>query len=182
MMIREEKSGYPQRLEKDEAMIVIKSIHEYLAFFDSIRKRTMTYVNATPESMLDWRPAPEKFTTRQLLLHLGSTQVMFLQAIRTKQWKYSGHGSEKGETLDQIAAYLQQCHATFTEGLHSLGDEILSAKIPTMHGHDSSAWRLLMGLAEHEIHHRGQLSAYLQVNSCQPPQIFGLKIENVATE
>lgn len=38
-----------------------------------------------------------------------------------------------------------------------------------------------MSIPEHEIHHRGQISAYLQMNNIEPPQIFGLKIEQVKT-
>jgi uncharacterized damage-inducible protein DinB len=36
-----------------------------------------------------------------------------------------------------------------------------------------------MAMAEHEMHHRGQLSTYLQLKEVEPPQIFGLKIEDV---
>ncbi len=38
-----------------------------------------------------------------------------------------------------------------------------------------------MSIPEHEIHHRGQISTYLQMNKIEPPQIFGLKIEQVNT-
>ncbi|MED1910407.1 DinB family protein [Brevibacillus laterosporus] len=52
-------------------------------------------------------------------------------------------------------------------------------KVKNLLGYEVSAWRIIMAMTEHEIHHRGQLSAYMQANHIEPPQIFGLKIEEV---
>ena len=36
-----------------------------------------------------------------------------------------------------------------------------------------------MAMAEHEVHHRSQVSQYLVALGVEPPQVFGLKIEQV---
>jgi uncharacterized damage-inducible protein DinB len=40
-------------------------------------------------------------------------------------------------------------------------------------------WHLLMAMIEHEVHHRSQLAVYLSLMGVQPPQIYGLKLEEV---
>lgn len=158
---------------------MIHDINEYVQYFDSVRKRTMNYVEVTPSTILEWRPSESKFSTGELLRHLGSTQLMFLNIIAQGEWTYPGHESRHGESIEKITQYLQECHNTFREGLGKLGNEQLTKKVPTLHGHEVSTWRILMACVEHEIHHRGQLSTYLQNNNIEPPQIFGLKIEQV---
>lgn len=154
-------------------------INEYVDYMDSVRKRTMQYVRVTPNSILQWRPAENKFSTGDLLRHIGSSQLMFLHIFVQGEWVYPGHESREGDSIVDISHYLEECHAKFNEGLLKLENELLAKKIPTLHGHEVSAWRIMMAGIEHEIHHRGQLTTYLQQNDVEPPQIFGLKFEQV---
>ena len=71
------------------------------------------------------------------------------------------------------------CQVKLTEGLLKIGNDVLSNKVFILHGHEVSAWRILMSIPEHEIHHRGQISSYLQMNKIEQPQTFGLKIEAI---
>jgi uncharacterized damage-inducible protein DinB len=158
---------------------MIHDVQEYVRYLDSVRSRTMQYVKVTPNSILDWKPSEEKFSTGDLLRHLGSAQIMFLTIFERREWVYSGHDRSIGDTIEEISNYLESCHSRLIAGLLSMGDDLLSKKVPTLHGHEVSSWRILMALVEHEIHHRGQLSTYLQLNHIEPPQIFGLKIEQV---
>jgi len=37
-----------------------------------------------------------------------------------------------------------------------------------------------MSVIEHEVHHRSQLASYLEIMGAEPPQIFGLEVDDVA--
>ena len=37
-----------------------------------------------------------------------------------------------------------------------------------------------MSVIEHEVHHRSQLASYLEIMGVEPPQIFGLQVNDVA--
>ena len=50
---------------------------------------------------------------------------------------------------------------------------------PKEGGHPVKAWRWLMVMVEHEIHHRSQLAVYLSLMGEQPPHIFGLGVEDL---
>jgi uncharacterized damage-inducible protein DinB len=41
------------------------------------------------------------------------------------------------------------------------------------------AWRLLLAMTEHEVHHRSQLASYLTWMGRKAPDIFGLGVEDV---
>jgi len=41
------------------------------------------------------------------------------------------------------------------------------------------AWRFLMAMVEHEVHHRSQLDCYLSLAGVEPPQIYGWRMEDV---
>jgi len=107
--------------------------------------------------------------------------IEFLGIFEHGSWTYTGHDTSNGASLEEISNYLESCQTQLTEGLLKIGNDMLSKKVLTLHGHEVSAWRILMSIPEHEIHHRGQISAYLQMNNIEPPQIFGLKIEQVKT-
>lgn len=155
---------------------------ELISYFAGIRKRTMMYVNEVPESLIDWRSDENKFSIGDIIRHLGSVEMMFFHALNGEEWSYPGHGSDKGFTKQEAIDYMQQCHQTVMEGLNSLEPEHFTKKVRNLAGYEISAWRLIMALGEHEIHHRGQLSAYMQANQINPPQIFGLKIEQVSKQ
>ncbi len=161
---------------------MINDVDEFVKFLDGLRKRTMQYVHIVPDSILEWKPVKNKFTSGDLLRHLGSAQLMFLNVFEHGKWTYPGHGRDKGENIEEITHYLEKCHTWFEKGLISLGNELLKKRVPTLHGYEVSSWRIMMAMVEHEIHHRGQLSTYLQMNKIDPPQIFGLKIEQVEQE
>ena len=63
--------------------------------------------------------------------------------------------------------------------LHGLNDVQLDQLRPTLNGPPVRGWRLLMAMVEHEIHHRSQLAVYLALMGVEPPQIYGLGVEEV---
>jgi uncharacterized damage-inducible protein DinB len=158
---------------------MLQKVEEFVSYFDAIRKRTLQYAKVIPASMMDWGPVEGKFTTGEILRHLGSAEVMFVHVLQHGEWTYSGHEKTKGATLEEALHYMDKCHARLKEGILTVGDELLVKKVPTLHGHEVSGWKIAMAMAEHEMHHRGQLSTYLQLKGVEPPQIFGLKIEDV---
>jgi len=160
---------------------MVHDIEEYVKYLDGVHKRTMQYLKAIPDELLNWKPSEDKFSIADLLRHIASARLMFLEIFEHGSWTYAGHDISKGASLEYISNYLESCQVNLTEGLLKIGNDVLSKKVLTLHGHEVSAWRILMSIPEHEIHHRGQISTYLQMNKIEPPQIFGLKIEQVNT-
>ena len=156
---------------------LISDIPAYIDYFEGIRKRTLNFLNCVPAERVDFSPHPGKFTFGDLIRHLASTEAMFVRAVVEGRWAYEGHGPELGGTLGEALEYLRRRHGGAIAQLRDAPPEVLTVRRPTLQGPPTSGWRLLMAMAEHEIHHRSQVSQYLVALGFEPPQIFGLRIE-----
>ena len=58
---------------------------------------------------------------------------------------------------------------------------IATAVVPSLEpgARPIKAWRLLMAMTEHEVHHRSHLASYLTWMGVEAPDVFGLGVEDV---
>jgi hypothetical protein len=67
-----------------------------------------------------------------------------------------------------------------TERLAGAEDSWLHRKIPPIgEGYELSGWRILMMLAEHDVHHRSQIDTYAGINGWEIKHIFDRTAESV---
>jgi uncharacterized damage-inducible protein DinB len=158
---------------------MISSMAGFLKYFESIRRRTMVAADAVPEGKMDWSPGEGEYTCGDILRHLGSVQVMNWAVIAGEAWDYPEHGREMGASKAEALAYLEACNKRATGLIEGMGDEVLEEKRPNVVGRPVSAWRLLMATVEHEVHHRSQLDTYLYLMGAKPPQLYGVKMEEL---
>jgi uncharacterized damage-inducible protein DinB len=158
---------------------MIEQVAGFIDYFASIRRRTLTYVGAIPAERLSWSPRAGEFTCGEIVRHLAAAEQMFVGAVVEGRWCYAGHRHDPQQDRDALIAELEAGHAAALERLRTLDDAALAQPRPTLNGPSSKAWRLLMALVEHEIHHRSQLALYLALMGVEPPQIYGLGVEDV---
>lgn len=160
---------------------MITSLRDYLAYFEGVRKRTHLFIDAVPLTLADWSPAPGEYTCGDIVRHLGSVQLMNWRLVAGEPMKYPGHDPSLGADLGAAREYLNACHAEGVKLLEGLPDSSLSQKRTGADGRPASAWRFLMASVEHEVHHRSQLANYLTWLGHQPPQLFGVPMEDLPT-
>lgn len=159
---------------------MLKDIQGFIGYYDGIRRRTLNYVKTIPADRLAWTPREGEFTLRDIVLHIAVTEKMFVGVVVKGKWKYQdNHADHDTDNLEQLIAYLEQTHTEAMEALRTVSDSELDQPRQTLENTPLKAWRLLMMMVEHEVHHRSQLAAYLAMAGVQPPQIFGLHIEDV---
>lgn len=151
----------------------------YTKYFEGVRERTRRFIAPVPPDQIDFSPHPGKYTLGDLIRHIASTETMFVGAALDGRWAYTGHGPELGATKEQAVAYMATCHAEAMARLSAAPDEAVNEKRPTMDSHPVSAWRILMLMVEHEIHHRSQISQCLVDLGLEPPQLFGKFMEEL---
>jgi len=66
--------------------------------------------------------------------------------------------------------------------LATLDDAVLASPRRDLDGGTVKAWRFLMAMVEHEVHHRSQLDSYLSLVGVEPPQIYGWRMEDVVAK
>ncbi|MFZ5815541.1 MAG: DinB family protein [Bacillota bacterium] len=151
----------------------------FARYWEGVRERTLRFIDPIPPEAMDFSPHPGKYTMGDLIRHIASTELMFVNAALDGRWGYRGHHRSLGATKEEALAYLMAAHSTVMARLNSAPDALLGEKRPTLDGHPVSAWRLLMLMVEHEVHHRSQISQYLVDLGVQPPQIFGKAMEEL---
>ncbi len=157
---------------------MIRDIESFVHYFDGIRRRTLNYIRIIPPDQMDWSPKPGEFTFAEIIRHLASGEQMFVGVVVEGRWRYGGH-DHGPTTLDELIQQLEAVHATAMDRLWQAPNAALDEARPSLQGPPVRAWRWLMAMTEHEVHHRSQLAVHLTLLGVQPPHIYGLGVEEV---
>jgi len=134
---------------------------------------TAKVIAATPDAKLDYRPSERCMPAAELLWHIASSDVMFLDGILSGGF---GKGPEKPEdvkTPEQISALYSQKMSAAIEKLSAYTPEE-AARIIDFHGFlQAPAADFIIFAMRHGIHHRGQLSSYIRPMGGKVPSIYG---------
>ena len=159
---------------------MLRDLKSYLTHFERIRERTLQVVDRIPSEHFDWSPRAGEYTIGDLVRHIASAEKLDVGAALGDGWHYSGHAAaDWGTNLANARTSLVRTHEECVARLNAAGDELLTAKRLDLAGNPVSAWRILMAMIEHEIHHRSQLDTYLMLLNVPPPQLFGVKMEDL---
>jgi uncharacterized damage-inducible protein DinB len=160
--------------------MVITSIEQFLEYWERVRFRTRRVIACIPPDKLEWTYAAGKFTLGDLVRHLAAIErYMFVECVMGRRSRYPGHGRELADGYDAVLAYLDRLDAESVEQLRSLTPERLQEKCTTPEGGQITVWKWLRSMAEHEIHHRGQIYLYLSMLEVATPPLYGLTSEQV---
>ncbi len=158
----------------------IHHVGEFVSYYANLRKRTMNVVNLIPRDRIEWTYREGKFTFGDLLRHLASIELyMYAENAQLKPSRYPGHGRELAEGYDAVLDYFNRSHDEAMKIFSALTDEELQKECVTPAGAKLRVWKWLRTLAEHEIHHRGQIYVYLGMLGITGPPLYGLTSEAV---
>jgi uncharacterized damage-inducible protein DinB len=116
-----------------------------------------------------------------IVRHLAACELMFVGAVADGVWRYPGHDREVAPTLPLALAHLDAGHARATAQLRGLADGALQETRPPLEpgARPVRAWRLLLAMTEHEVHHRSQIDSYAGLEGWPVPDIFGRSAESI---
>lgn len=158
---------------------MLTSLIQFADYFAGVRRRTLVVASALPENAVDWAPRSGEFTAGDILRHLAAAQLMYLGAFFGKGWHYPGHRRHLAPDKAAAVHLLEERQREFDVALRSTSTEALSSQRADLAGRPLSAWRIVMMLVEHEIHHRSQLDTYLSELGILPPHLFGAGVEEL---
>ena len=146
-----------------------KPVENIIELFTEVRKSTMKRLRALPEGKENWRVAEDKMSIADIVHHL----------IELDRWTIEKLSNEKLKAIDGVVDAVQiNSRDDYNKLLNEL-DGMLNEKILAIKNltywdlekkisddrfdNDVSVWFVIMrGNVDHEIHHRGELAAYLQ--------------------
>jgi uncharacterized damage-inducible protein DinB len=140
--------------------------------FRTVRKNTAQIARDIPEDQYDFKAAPDTRSVRDTLVHiaLGPTFAAYVHQNRISDMTKVNFQDlvtkitaeqEKPRSKAEIVALLETEGETFASYMAELSDEFLAETVTVMPGGDpetaKSRFELLLGVKEHEMHHRAQL-------------------------
>jgi uncharacterized damage-inducible protein DinB len=139
--------------------------------FRTVRKNTVRIANDVPEDKYDFKATPETRSVRETLVHLAFSP-MFTTHVHANRiddmskvdfqelMKRFTAEQEKSRGKAEIVALLEAEGEKFASDLDGFSEAFLAEMVTMMPGGDPSAksrFELLLGVKEHEMHHRAQL-------------------------
>jgi uncharacterized damage-inducible protein DinB len=136
--------------------------------FRTVRKNTIQVAEDIPEDKYSYRAAPDTMSVGEMLSHLACTphwaqQCFFVEKKTTVTMedfgRWMGELGAKSKALTtkaQIVDALKTNGEAFAKQLDGLSEADLAQPI-TAPNATKSAFEMLIGIKEHEMHHRAQL-------------------------
>ncbi|MDA0329661.1 MAG: DinB family protein [Gemmatimonadetes bacterium] len=153
----------------------IDRIEDFLSYFEGVHQRTRGVALCIPEESLEWSPGEGRFTPGDLVRHIASTERwMWAENVQQLPSRYPGHGPELARGKDAVLAHFEAMHQEAVEIFRALTPDRLQLRCATVGGIDMSVWKWLRLMAEHEIHHRGQLYELMARLGVSTPSLYGL--------
>lgn len=158
----------------------ILTIAPFLDYFEKVRARTMRLVACIPPDKLEWHSTAGKFTPGDLARHIAATErYVFAESVAGGRNRYSGCGRDLADGYDQVVRFMERMHSESMKIFSRLSDDDLQKKCASADGTPMTTWKLLRSMVEHEIHHRGELYAYLGLLGVAVPPLYGLTSEQL---
>lgn len=158
----------------------ITSVASFLDYYERLRERTNRLVAVIPPEHMDWAYKPGKYSIADMLRHVAALErYMFTENVLGRRSCYAGCGKELADGYDAVLAYFNNMHLQSVALLNTLNDDDLKQKCRTPGGAEIAIWKWLRAMAEHEIHHRGELYIYLNLLNVTTPPMYGLTAEEV---
>ncbi len=157
----------------------ISTISSFLEYYERLRERTLRLINIVPHDKMDWTYQPGKYSIADMIRHIAAMErYMFAENVMGRQSSYHGCAKDLADGYDAVLAFFNEMHRQSVTIFKTLNDAGLKQKCPNPGG-GIVTWKWLRAMAEHEIHHRGELYIYLNLIGIKTPPMFGLTAEEV---
>lgn len=158
----------------------VRSVEQFLGYWDSLRGRTRRVVTCIPPEKLEWSHRDGAFTLGDLVRHLATIErYMYAETVAGRPSRYPGCGRDLADGFEAVVEYFDRLDAESRAVFGALSDADLQRKCQTPAGTAITTWKWLRAMCEHEAHHRGQLYLMLGMLGVATPPLYGLTSEEV---
>lgn len=163
---------------------MISDIDAWLRWFSGVNKRAVRDIGSLPAEAEGWKPetgdGENAWGIGELVRHMATSRMWFARAYCGEGWT-THQWEDPTDTHEQWEAALNKSMAFVSERMGGTPPDWLTRKVESLDtpGVSFSAWRLLMMMAEHDVHHRSQIDTYAGVMAWPVQQIFGRRAEDV---
>ena len=136
-----------------------------------VRDKSLEIMERLPEGFINWRLNNKAMSFAHIAKHLIRVDELFLAMLRTENKSYQWHmGSQEPHysvdkaEFEELKKRLKKLQKERHAIIQGMDENILNEKVSEELGKQTNIWWFIMQrLLEHEVYHRGQLSAYLKL-------------------
>lgn len=145
-----------------------------LADFDHERVTTRNVIAAIPAGKENYTPDGRSMTAIDLAWHIAGAQVFFLSGAINGEFK-TGESSrpESIKSAKDVLDWYDSNVPPVLETAKALSPDALAKIVDFFGVMQAPAYVYFTLMVKHEVHHRGQLSAYLRPMGAKVPGIYG---------
>ncbi len=162
---------------------MIRSMEEFLRFFDSVHRRTVRDIAALPPDADGWTPprgsGEAAWSINTIVAHIAGSRLYFASAYRDEGWISPRRfdTSSRDRWIPALEESARELHSMLADTPR----EWLDRRIRMIDTEGTlSGWRILMMMLEHEVHHRSQIDTYAGLQGWHVPDIFARSAEEIA--
>jgi len=148
----------------------MNELENIIELFITVRESTQKRLALIPEGFEEWRLAEDKMSIADIVQHLIDLDYWTIEKLREPGLKaidgvVNSVQIKSREDFNKLVEKLNTALKHKIEFFSGLSPQDLKIKIyDDRFDKEASIWWIIMrGNIDHEIHHRGQLSAYLQM-------------------
>jgi uncharacterized damage-inducible protein DinB len=155
---------------------------ELARFKEEVRQRTRLVLEKVTQDQLDWMPAPQALTIRQMVRHMRLSEEGSFQVVQHGDWGYSARRRTaplvtligEAEPWEAELSAFERAHQDWLAWIRAVpADGLTQELVNPQNDQRSSALAFVLARLEHEVHHRAQISTYLRMLGEQWPSPYG---------
>lgn len=160
----------------------MNSCEEMAHLKEEVRRRTRLVLEKVTPNQLDWVPAPQALSIRQMMRHMRLSEEGNLKAVEEGDSAYSVTRRSaplvtllgQADAWETELAAFEEAHQGWLAFIRALPPDGLSQEFTNPHNNQRmSVLALVLGRIEHEVHHRAQISTYLRMLGEEWPSPYG---------
>lgn len=151
--------------------------NQYAALMTGEFAATCKVLAAVKDDTRDYKPDAKSRSAWELATHLATSDVWFLDSIRTGQFAWDPEKVKEVEgqfkTVADVVAFYEKTFPEKLKAIQAMAPADLAKSISFFGMMEMPAASFLGMANNHSIHHRGQLAAYLRAHGSKVPAIYG---------
>jgi len=148
-------------------------IKEYLERLETSRKYLILVAETMPKDKYDFKATPESMTFAENLMHIGWAMDWHSQSLMggrvARDWNTDTELKVDKKSKKEMIETIEKTFDKTTEFISNFDINKLGERLDYF-GADRTKRQILLLLADHITHHRGQMLVYMRLNGLVPPR------------
>jgi len=148
-------------------------IKEYLERLEKSKEYLILVAETMPEDKYDFKAMPESMSFAENLMHIGWAMDWHSQSLmggrEARDWNTDTELKVDDKSKKEMIAKISETFGKTIEFISNFDLNRLEERLDYF-GADRTKRQILLLLADHISHHRGQMLVYMRLNGLKPPR------------